>query len=292
MLAQMTNAGVPSRSPSWMIDNLHLTALAPALLLFVVIFVYPIALFISTGLTTGLENAPALADLLTGKSMLGRLMLMSISLGICTTIGALLFGYPIAYYLARSTSRWRHYVFVAIFAPLLFSIVIRTFGWIALLGSNGLVNSTLLQLGAIEHPVVWLYNFPMTVVGLVHVFLPFMVLSILSSLSRLDRQTEEAASILGADPWRVFRHVTLPLSAQGIFGGCAIVFSLTVGAYVTPRLLGGGRVQVLATEIYAQMLEIGDWGMAALLGTSLTLVTLLGIGAYQLAMRRRAGPTR
>ncbi len=161
-----------------------------------------------------------------------------------------------------------------------------------LLGSNGLVNSFLVQFGAIREPIVWLYNFPMTVVGLVHVFLPFMVLSILSSLSQVDERIEEAASILGADPWRVFRHVTLPLSAQGVFGGCTLVFSLTVGAYVTPRLLGGGRVQVLATEIYAQMLEIGDWGMAALLGVALTLITLLGIGAYQVIARQRTVVTR
>ena len=106
------------------------------------------------------------------------------------------------------------------------------------------------------------------------------------ALVRVDRRTEEAASILGADPWRVFRHVTLPLSMQGVFGGSAIVFSLTVGAYVTPRLLGGGRVQVLATEIYAQMLEIGDWGTAALLGVALTAVTLLGIVIYQLLARQ------
>ena len=180
-------------------------------------------------------------------------------------------------------------MFVVIFVPLLFSIVIRTFGWIVLLGSNGLLNGLLIQLGAIDRPVVWLYNFPMTVIGLVHVFLPFMVLSVLSSLSRVDQRIEDAAAILGAGPWRIFRHVTLPLSSQGIFGGCAIVFSLTVGAYVTPRLLGGGRVQVLATEIYTQMLEIGDWGMAALLGAALTVVTLLGIALYQLLAR---GPAR
>jgi putative spermidine/putrescine transport system permease protein len=272
----------------WTSDNVLLLAVVPALIFFGIIFAYPNLRFIANGLAVGLQDAPSLADILTGRSMLGRLLLTSMALGICTAAGTLLIGYPIAYYLARSTSRWRHYVFVVIFVPLLFSIVIRTFGWIVLLGSNGLLNGLLIQLGAIEAPIVWLYNFPMTVVGLVHVFLPFMVLSILSSLSRIDRRIEEAASILGANPWRAFRHVTLPLSAQGVFGGCAIVFSLTVGAYVTPRLLGGGRVQVLATEIFAQMLEIGDWGMAALLGAALTLVTLVGIAICQLLARQPA----
>jgi putative spermidine/putrescine transport system permease protein len=266
----------------WFADNALLLALVPALVLFALVFVYPNLRFLANGLAVGLENAPSLIDILTGRSMLGRLMLMSVALGVSTVIVTLIVGYPIAYYLARSQSRWRHYVFVIIFVPLLFSIVIRTFGWIVLLGSNGLLNGLLIQLGITDRPVVWLYNFPMTVIGLVHVFLPFMVLSILSSLSHVDQRVEDAAVILGANPWRVFWNVTLPLSAQGIFGGCAIVFSLTVGAYVTPRLLGGGRVQVLATEIYAQMLELGDWGMAALLGFALTVVTLLGIGLYQL----------
>jgi putative spermidine/putrescine transport system permease protein len=272
--------------------SLLVWALAPALLLYVFVFAYPIVRFTTFGLASGLSHLPSFADLVSGRSLLGRLLLMSIALGGCTTLVTLLIGYPVAYYLARSRSRYRHYVFVAIFVPLLFSIVIRTFGWIVLLGSNGLVNMVLVATGVTDRPITWLYNFPMTVVGLVHVFLPFMILSILSALARIDFRTEEAATILGAGPWRVFRHITLPLSAQGIFSGCAIVFSLSMGSYVTPRLLGGGRVQVLATEIYSQMLEIGDWGMAALLGLVLTIVTLAVIGVHQAFITRRALASR
>jgi putative spermidine/putrescine transport system permease protein len=260
-----------------------LLALTPAFLIFALVFAYPVLRFIGAGLATALGNASADGARFDAYA-LGSLLLTSISLGLWTTFFTLIVGYPISYYLARATSRLRHYVFAVIFVPLLFSIVVRTFGWIVLLGSNGLLNDLLLRSGIIVRPVVWLYNFPVTVIGLVHVFLPFMVLSISSSLSRIDRRTEEAASILGASPWRVFRHVTLPLSTQGIFGGCAIVFSLSVGAYVTPRLLGGGRVQVLATEIYTQMLEVGDWGAAALVGTALTAVTLLAIAIYRMAV--------
>ncbi len=201
--------------PAWARDNAILLALVPALVFFAVVFVYPNLRFVIEGLFAEHPNGPSLLDILSGRSMLVRLTLMSVSLGICTALGTLIFGYPIAYYLARSTSRWRHYVFVVIFVPLLFSIVIRTFGWIVLLGSNGLLNGLLVQLGAIDQPIVWLYNFPMTVIGLVHVFLPFMVLSVLSSLTRVDQRIEDAAAILGAGPWRTFRHVTLPAVLAG-----------------------------------------------------------------------------
>lgn len=267
--------------------RLWMLATAPALLIFVVIFVYPVVLFIGSGLGSGIGNLPSIQSLISSESMYGHFIWNSISLGLWTSVISLVMGYPIAYYLARTTSPLRHYIFVAIFAPLLVSIVVRTFGWIVLLGSNGILND-LLRLGLIDEPIVWLYNFPATVVGLVHVLLPFMALSILSSLSHLDRSLEEAASILGARPWRVFFHVTLPLSAQGVFGGCAIVFSLSVGAYLTPRLLGGGRVQVLATEIYAQMLEVGDWSAAALLGAVLTFVTLLVIAICRMSLTGRS----
>src|SRR5262249_22606854 len=148
-----------SRLSLWTSDNVLLLAVVPALVFFGIVFVYPNLRFIANGLAVGLQDAPSLGDIVTGRSMLGRLLLTSIALGICTAAGTLLIGYPIAYYLARSTSRWRHYVFVVIFVPLLFSIVIRTFGWIVLLGSNGLLNGLLIQLGAIEAPIVWLYNF-------------------------------------------------------------------------------------------------------------------------------------
>jgi putative spermidine/putrescine transport system permease protein len=281
----------PAQRAPWLLPRATLLRdlpLLPALLIFALVFIYPLVQFIGAGIASGWRSAPTLGDLISGRSMLGSLAWNSILLGFWTTLACLIIGYPIAYYLARTTSRLRHYVFVAIFAPLLVSIVVRTFGWIVLLGSNGILNDVLLRLGVIGAPVVWLYNFPATVVGLVHVFLPFMVLSIVSSLARIDQRLEEAATMLGAHPWRVFYYVTLPLSAHGIFGGCTIVFSLAVGAYVTPRLLGGGRVQVLSTEIYTQMLEVGDWGLAALLGAVLAFVTLLAITAYRLSFRRLA----
>lgn len=270
------------RTPRWAV-----LMLAPALVLLFVAFLVPILNFVIFGLEAS-EGEPAmLGRLLSQASRFIGITLTTLNLGFWTTFCTLVLGYPVAYYLARSTSPYRYVVFLAMFVPLMFSIVVRTFGWIILLGSDGLLNRLLQALGIISDPVVWLYDFKATVIGLVHIFLPFMVLSIMSALSRIDPFVEEAANILGANRWKVFRHITLPLSSQGIFGGCAIVFCLTMGAYVTPKLLGGGRIQVLATEIYTQMLEIGDWGTTALLGLFLTVMTLVVVLAYRAAMRHR-----
>ncbi|WP_165933610.1 ABC transporter permease [Aquabacter spiritensis] len=259
----------------------------PALLVFAVIFAWPVISFVAAGARALVDSDTGLADIVGGHSMLTRYGVASLVLAFTTTFITLILGYPVAYYLARSRSRLRYYVYVGMFVPLLFSIVVRTFGWIILLGSNGVLNGVLRGLGIIQEPVVWLYNFWAAVAGLVHVFLPFMVLSILSSLSRIDERIEEAATILGANGLRVFSYVTLPLSAPGVFGGCAIVFSLSMGVYVTPRLLGGGRVQVLATEIYSQMLELGDWSAAATLGIVLMILTFSVVAIYRLLLPSR-----
>lgn len=259
-------------------------AVLPAVAVFAVIFAWPVLNFVITGVTALAQSNSALSDLLAGQSLLARYALTSLRLAATTTVLALILGYPVAYYLARSKSRLRYYVYLGIFTPLLFSIVVRTFGWIILLGSNGVLNEVLIALGIIDTPIVWLYNFWAAVAGLVHVFLPFMVLSILSSLARIDERLEEAATILGADGWRVFRYVVLPLSAPGVFAGCMIVFSLCMGVYVTPRLLGGGRVQVLATEIFTQMLELADWNAAATLGVVLMALTFGVVLLYRLLL--------
>ena len=257
--------------------------LAPALAVLAVGFVWPVAWFV----TFGLRNYSLGAEDFGGLPQLWTITAITFLLGFWTTLSTLIIGYPIAYFLVRSQARWRFVILFIIFVPLMFSVVVRTFGWIVLLGSEGLLNRFLVGTGLLSAPRVWLYNMPATVAGLVHVLLPFMVLSIVTSLGKIEPQVEEAAAILGATPRRILYRVTLPLSAQGVFGGCAIVFSLAVGSYVTPKLIGGGRVPVMATEIYGQMLDIGDWRSAALLGVLLTALTLMALSVYRLSMRRQ-----
>jgi len=287
--ASRTRDAAPSRPRGRRTPPAALWLLAPGLGVLGVLFLYPLARVVALGATADPRTlgspSSALAAVILSPYV-WRLTTTTLALACWTTLVALALGYPMAYYLVRSTSRHRYLAFIAVLAPLMVSIVVRTLGWIMVLGTDGLANQLLLALRVVSRPVVWLYTFGATVTGLVHVLLPFMVLSIMAALARIDPQVEESARILGANRWRTFRHVTLPLSAQGVAGGCALVFSLAMGSYVTPALLGGGKVQVLATQIYAQMLEIVDWRTGALLSLYLAGLTLLVLLAYALLLRR------
>jgi putative spermidine/putrescine transport system permease protein len=197
-------------------------------------------------------------------------------------------GYPVAWYLVRSRSRWKHLLFLAIISPLLVSIVVRTIGWTIILGNEGLINALLLGLGLIAEPLRLMQGFWSVVVGMVHVLLPFMVLSIAAVLGKIDPSYTEAAYTLGANPVRNFVRITLPLSVQGIAAGSVIVFCLTIGAYITPIWLGRGHVTVLAIAIHEQMVVLVDWPMGAAASMILTFGTVVVLLAYGLITRRYA----
>jgi putative spermidine/putrescine transport system permease protein len=209
-------------------------------------------------------------------------------LALTVTATTAVLGYPVAWYLARGRSRWRHLVFLGVISPLLVSIVVRTLGWTIILGNEGLVNHMLVALGVVQEPLRLMQSFWSVTVAMVHVLLPFMVLSITTVLGKIDPSLSEAASLLGAGPMRNFLQVTLPLSVQGIASGSVIVFCLTIGAYVTPLWLGRGQVQVLATEIHEQMIVLVDWPTGAAAGMILAFGTLVAILAYGLVIARHA----
>jgi putative spermidine/putrescine transport system permease protein len=192
----------------------------------------------------------------------------------------------VAYYFVRGRSRYQHWVFLGIIFPLLVSVVVRTLGWLVILGREGLINKVLVGLGLRAEGADLLRSFWSVTVGMVHVLLPFMILSIASVLGKIDRTLEEAAQSLGADDLRTFLRITLPLSVPGIAAGAIIVFSLTLGAYVTPWMLARGRVQVLAMTVYDEALVIVDWPMAAVVSVMLTVVAFaLVVGYWRLVQR-------
>jgi len=204
----------------------------------------------------------------------------TLALGAIVTAAALALGYPLAYHLARTRSRAKPLLLVAILSPLLVGIVVRCYGWMILLADRGLVNATLVDRGWIARPLPLMYNRFGVAVALVHVFLPFMVLSLTGVLKRIDPHVLEAAMTLGASPRRAFLEVTLPLSLPGILAGSLLVFSLAISSFVVPVLLGGFKVQVLPMIVYEQVLSVFDWPFGAANAFVLLLISLALIAVY------------
>jgi putative spermidine/putrescine transport system permease protein len=200
-----------------------------------------------------------------------RVLANTVVLGLVVTALTLVIGYPVAYFIVRRAGRWKGLLFFLILCPLLVSIIIRSYGWLVLLGSGGLVNALLVSLGVVEEPVALVYNWIGVVISLVHVLLPFMILSITSVLEGLDRSIEEAAQVLGASPARVFCHVTVPLTWHGILAGSLLVFMLTVGNFVNVMLLGGADQLVLPLLIYQRITVSIEYGFASALSLFLLL---------------------
>ena len=200
--------------------------------------------------------------------------------------------YPIALFLHRLSPARRNLLFVITVSPLLVSAVVRTYGWMVILGDQGLVNSLLLSAGLIAAPVRLVNGWIGVTVGLVEVLIPYMALSLISGFGRLDAHLEEVAASLGANAWRRFFRVVFPLTMPGVALGCLLCFVLSMSSFITPKLLGGGRVFLLATEIYDLAVIQLEWPRAA--ATSVIVLLLFGIALACYAhraprrLRRRA----
>ncbi len=207
-------------------------------------------------------------------------------MGLSVAVFCAVLSYPIALFLARTQSRYRSLLMAVAIAPLLTSAVIRTYGWMVILGPTGLLNGTLKAVGYAGPPLELVNNMPGVVIGLIEIFMPYAVLAMISGFGRLSTQLEEAAGSLGANKFEVFRRITLPLSLPGLLTGFLLTFVLSISTFITPRLLGGGVVQVLATEIYDQTTGLLNWPFAAALSVILLVLFGLIIGVYQRLTRR------
>jgi putative spermidine/putrescine transport system permease protein len=201
-------------------------------------------------------------------------------LGAVTTLVCLLLGFPVAFQLARMNSRWRGPLYGIVLSPLLVGIVVRSYGWTILLGNNGVINRALREAGLIKMPLPLMYNSFGIVVALAHVFLPFMIMPILSSLQLVDPALENAARSLGATRATVLRRIVLPLAMPGVQSGVILVFVLAVSAYVTPVLVGGMRVKTMAVVIVDTLLDQFQWPFGSALALMLALISALVIVAF------------
>ncbi len=204
----------------------------------------------------------------------------SLRIALVNTILCLLIGYPLAYYIARRSIRWRGVLLVLVMIPFWTNFLVRTYAWMIILRDTGILNSFLLEWGLISEPLPLLFNQGAVTMGLFYGYLPFMVLPLYASIEKLDFSLIEAAQDLGANSLRIFLRITLPLTKPGIIAGCILVFIPSIGAYVTPDLMGGAKVTMLGNLLQQQFLGVRDWPFGSAVGFILMLTVLAAIMAY------------
>jgi len=260
--------------------------LVPAILFYAVLFVWPLIIstwgsFTPTGKFSLQTYTQFFADGFY-RSVLWR----SLRISAITALMTLIIGYPIAVYLSQSWRKGRSLVVFLVIAPMFVSAVVRSYGWIIILGPNGLLSSFTKAIGLpIGH---LLYSEAGIIIALTHVFLPFMVIALAGSLQQIDPSLARAAQILGANSFSVFMRVTLPLSLPGISAGSVIVFCLAASGFVTPALVGGSAVPVMPYLVYKEGLLVLNWPFASAVALILLVATALATAIYTFAMRDAA----
>ena len=229
-----------------------------------------------------------------GTPLYSRVLLITLRISLCTTGVAVLLAYPVALVMSRSAPFVGRVITMIVIAPLIVSVVVRTYGWELILGNGptGILNWVLLATGLAKAPVKLLYSETAVVIGSLHVFFPLMVLPLSSALGKIDPRLEDAARTLGAGSWRIFRRITLPLSLPGLAVGCGLVFSLTAGSFVTPAILGGTGAQMLGMLVDQQILVVYDWPFGATVATVLVAIVLIANIVSNRVMSRRGATAR
>ena len=257
------------RNEQWMLGSLAL----PGLLLIGIVALAPIAwlFWLSFRDADGLTLAHY-ARLLHPSYLIT--LQSTFELSFLVTIICVVLGYPLAYVIAQAGARIAAVLLLLVLFPIWTSLLVRCYAWLVLLQRRGLINTWLSDMGLIDSPLRLVHNFTGTAIGMVHIMLPFMVLPLYASMRAINRDYIRAAANLGASPVQAFWQIFVPLSLPGLAAGVVIVFVLCLGFYVTPALLGGGRVMMWSMQIERNVSYYGDWGAASALGVVLLVMTL------------------
>ena len=273
----------PPRKPWIQAPGLLLapTVLWMGLFFFLPLLVVFVISFMMRGTYGGIEWTLTLANYVNLADPLYLMVyLRSFLLALATTALCLLFGFPLAYWIARAPARWQPVWLVLVMIPFWTNFLVRTYAWIFILRTEGLMNTVLLHLGLVAEPIEILYTNTAVLIGLVYGYLPFMVLPLYAAMERLDRSLVEAAADLYAPGWSRFWRVILPLTKPGVIAGCLLVFVPAVGAFITPDLLGGARTMMVGNLIQHEYLVVRDWPFGSAVSFVLMAVVLLGVIAY------------
>ena len=258
----------------------------PAVLLLLALFAVPLLRLLALSVEGG--SLVAYQRALTNELYL-RVIFETFKIAAVVTLLTLALGYPVAYVMATSGRAWQLVGIAFVLLPFWTSILVRTYAWMVMLGRNGVVNRTLLGWGVIDSPLPLLNNLAGVLIGMVHVLLPYMILPVFNAVKKVDPNLVLAAEGLGAPRWRAFLRVTLPLTMNGVAAGVTLVFTLSLGFFITPALLGGGRVVMIANLIEEQVRELLNWTFAGALSAILLALTLAAFwGISRIARTRSA----
>lgn len=259
--------------------------LLPALLLLVVFFFGPYLYLLYVSFMTQTKGATYVRAftfdnyLQTVRDPFNwRIIWQTLRLGFVTTALTLVLSYPLAYHMSRASSRIKGLLMIMLLSPLLVGIVIRSYGWMILLADNGLINQAVRGIGFRELHLM--YNQTGVLIGLVHIYLPFMVLSLVGSLQGIDPDIERASRSLGASTWTTFWRVTWPLSLPGVVSGTVLVFVLTISSYIIPSLLGGYKVITVPLLVVQTVSELFNWPLGSAFAMLFFVITIVIVGVY------------
>ena len=248
----------------------------PYLILVTALIIIPIGWlfymsFIGRDGTLSLENYTRMID---SKAYM-RIFITTFKISILTTLICAMLGYPLTYFMSQLPKKWAGLCMIGVLIPFWTSLLVRTYAWLVLLQKKGIVNTILVDLELISAPIKFVHNTSGTLIGMAHIMLPFLILPLYANMRTIDKDCIRAAASLGATPSRAFWTVFFPLSIPGLLAGLLIVFVLCLGFYVTPAILGGGRVIMVAMKISSNIELYFSWGAASALGVVLLLFTLL-----------------
>lgn len=249
---------------------------SPAILIVMVILVIPTGwlFYVSFLGADGSFSMENYARMLERKSY-ARIFQTTFQVSLITTGLCILIGYPLAYFMSQLPIKWANLCLVTVLLPFWTSLLVRTYAWLVLLQRQGLVNEWGMGMGLWDEPLKLVHNMNGTLIGMVHIMLPFLILPTYGAMRAIDRDYLKAAANLGASPARAFWTVFLPLSTPGLFAGALMVFILCLGFFVTPAILGGGTVILVSMQIVSNIELFVNWGAASALGVVLLVLTLM-----------------
>lgn len=262
----------------------------PAFLLMTLLYVTPIAQVLAISVT---DPEPGLGNYqrLFANAAIQRVVWTTLRICLLTTGISLILGYALAYVISRASPAARRWWLLGVLVPMWISVLVRAFAWVTLLRRQGLINQALQATGVIDAPLALVWNEFGIVVGMVHYMVPYAVLPMLASQLEIDSRLLAAARGLGASHATVFRRIFLPLSAPGLIASAVLVFIFSLGFYITPAILGGGRTLMAAEWIKIQILDVLRWGLGAMLAVMLvaTILTVLAVFSRVVDLRRLFG---